>query len=107
MKLIDIEKVREWVKKKLASYHPTEITSGRYALADLLLFLDTLPEESVKKDLKEAAIMKEIEIALLELQRLLKTIPQECKGDSPTATKERRRYMRIKSTISSLIEEEL
>ena len=48
--------------------------------------------------------MKEIELKLLELEELLKTIPAECKGVSNDAHLNRMRYMKVKSTIGDLLE---
>ena len=48
--------------------------------------------------------MKEIELKLLELEELLKTIPLECKGVSNDAHFNRMRYMKVKSTIGDLLE---
>ena len=48
--------------------------------------------------------MKEIELKLLELEELLKTIPAECKGASNDAHFNRMRYMKVKSTIRELLE---
>lgn len=47
--------------------------------------------------------MNEIELKLLELEELLKTIPNECKGESNSMN--RRKYMKIKFTIHNLINE--
>lgn len=40
---------------------------------------------------------------LLELEELLKTIPEECKGNDNAEN--RRKYMKVKSAIQKLIEE--
>ncbi len=48
--------------------------------------------------------MKEIELKLLELGELLKTIPMECKGASNDAHINRMRYMKVKSVIGDLLE---
>ena len=47
MKLIDKEKVIEKINSVLNSYDPNEITSGRYELAKLRDFLDTLEVKEV------------------------------------------------------------
>lgn len=52
-KYIDKDAVIAEINRVLNSYHPTEITSGRYALASLRDFLDTL-------EAKEVDINKEI-----------------------------------------------
>ena len=46
--------------------------------------------------------MKEIEAKLLELNELLKTIPQECKGMENSEN--RQKYIKIKFAIHELIE---
>ena len=53
MKLIDKNKVVAEIKRVLNSYDPNEITSGRYALAELRDFIDTLEVKEV--DLDESA----------------------------------------------------
>ena len=55
MKLIDKEKVIEKINSVLDSYDPNEITSGRYELAKLRDFLDTLEVKEVdfEKEWKE------------------------------------------------------
>ena len=47
--------------------------------------------------------MNEIEMKLLDLNELLKTIPNECKGEANSIN--RRKYMKIKFTINNLINE--
>ena len=47
VQLVDKNIIVEAIKKKLDSYHPTEITSGRYVLNGLLEFLDTLETKNV------------------------------------------------------------
>ena len=47
MQLVDKNIIVEAIKKRLESHHPTEITSGRYALTELLEFLDTLETKNV------------------------------------------------------------
>lgn len=47
--------------------------------------------------------MNEIEMKLLELNELLNTIPNECKGEANSIN--RRKYMKIKFTIHNLINE--
>ena len=49
--------------------------------------------------------MNEIEKKLLELWELLKEVPQECKGMEPSAYENRRRWMKIRSTVHELIGE--
>ena len=39
---------------------------------------------------------------LIEIQKMMSDIPQECKGMSEDAKKERRKYMTIKSMISDM-----
>jgi len=51
---IDKSAVVAEINRVLNSYHPTEITSGRYALVDLRDFLDTL-------EVKDVDLEKEIE----------------------------------------------
>lgn len=46
--------------------------------------------------------MEEIEKKLKELTELLAVIPQECKGQSEQAMKNRWRYMRIRTAIHNL-----
>ena len=41
---------------------------------------------------------------LIEIQKMMSEIPQECKGMSEDAKKERRRYMAIKSMIADILE---
>lgn len=41
---------------------------------------------------------------LIEIQNLMAEIPQECKGMSEEAKKERRRYIAIKSMIADILE---
>ncbi len=50
MELIDKDAVVVEIEKVLNSYHPTEITSGRYALKNLLSFIDTLEVKEVDLD---------------------------------------------------------
>ena len=47
--------------------------------------------------------MFEIEMKLLELEELLRIIPQECKGNSPQASINRRKFVKITSTIHDLL----
>lgn len=75
MKLIDKDKVAEEIKRKLNSYHPTEITSGRYALQDLLSFLDTL-------EVKEVNLEKEVNSQMDLLCNLLCYMDELSNGDS-------------------------
>ena len=46
--------------------------------------------------------MKEIEMKILELDELLKKIPQECKGEGNAEN--RRKWMLIKRAIGDLME---
>ena len=48
--------------------------------------------------------MNEIYDKLFELWELLKDVPQECKGDSPETSKNRREWLHIRSTVHQLIE---
>ena len=41
---------------------------------------------------------------LIEIQKMMSEIPQECKGMSEEAKKERRRYIAIKSMIADILE---
>ena len=52
MELINKAAVVAEVERVLNSYHPTEITSGKYALKNLRSFLDTLEVKEI--DLKNA-----------------------------------------------------
>lgn len=49
---------------------------------------------------------KEVYQKLLELWELLKVVPEDCKGTSPEAYKNRREWMHIRTTIHQLIKEE-
>jgi len=51
MELIDKDKVIAEIERVLNSYDPNEITSGRYALAKLRDFLDTLEVKEVGLDI--------------------------------------------------------
>lgn len=53
MKLIDKDAILAEIERVLNSYDPNEITSGRYALADLRDFINTLEVKEV--DLDESA----------------------------------------------------
>jgi len=41
---------------------------------------------------------------VIEIQEMMSEIPQECKGMSDDAKKERERYMAIKSMIADILE---
>ncbi len=58
MKLIDKEKVIEKINSVLDSYDPNEITSGRYELAKLRDFLDTLEVKEVNLEVEDVFIEK-------------------------------------------------
>lgn len=47
---------------------------------------------------------EKIKKKLLEIQEMMSSIPEECRGMSDTARDSRRKYMSVKSTISNLIE---
>lgn len=47
--------------------------------------------------------MNEIILKLIELEELLKTIPEECKGNNNAEN--RRKYMKVKSAIQKLKED--
>lgn len=49
---------------------------------------------------------KEVYQKLLELWELIKVVPENCKGTSPEASKNRREWMHIRTTIHQLIKEE-
>ena len=51
MELIDKNKVIAEIERVLNSYDPNEITSGRYALADLRDFINTLEVKEVGLDI--------------------------------------------------------
>jgi len=55
MELVDKDKVVEKINSVLDSFDPNEITSGRYALADLRDFINTLEVKDVnfEKELDE------------------------------------------------------
>lgn len=45
-----------------------------------------------------------IKAKLLEIQEMMSAIPQDCKGNTEGARSNRRKYLRVKSTIRDLIE---
>lgn len=47
---------------------------------------------------------EKIKLHLLEIQEMLKEIPQDCKGNSEDARVNRRKYMSVKSMVRDLIE---
>lgn len=47
---------------------------------------------------------EKIKKKLLEIQEMMKEIPQDCKGNSEDARVRRRKYMGVKSMIRDLIE---
>lgn len=49
--------------------------------------------------------MVEIEQKLLELEELLRFVPNECKGNSPEAIINRHKFLKIGTTIHSLLDE--
>ena len=60
----------------------------------------------MKDKLKNIGFMdyEKIKVKLLEIQGMMSAIPQDCKGDTEDARCNRRKYMKVKSTISDLIE---
>lgn len=50
--------------------------------------------------------MNELYNKILELWNIVKEIPEECKGDSEEARKNRSAYMHIRTTIHQLIRKE-
>lgn len=56
---IDKSAVVAEIERKLNSYHPTEITSGRYALTSILDFLDTLEVKEVDFDAEQRNYLTE------------------------------------------------
>lgn len=47
---------------------------------------------------------EKIKLHLLEIQEMMKEIPQDCKGSSEEACVRRRKYMGVKSMVRDLIE---
>ena len=47
---------------------------------------------------------EKIKSKILEVQKMMSEIPQECKGNSEEARCNRRKYIAIKSMVSNLIE---
>ena len=47
---------------------------------------------------------KKIKEKLLEIQEMMREIPQNCKGDSDMARYNRRKYMKVKHGIYELID---
>lgn len=47
---------------------------------------------------------EKIKIKLLEIQEMMSTIPQDCKGNTEEAHSNRLKYLKVKSRISDLIE---
>ena len=45
-----------------------------------------------------------IKIKLLEIQKMMSEIPQDCKGNSENSRINRQKYMTIKSRINDLLE---
>ena len=50
--------------------------------------------------------MEEMYAKILELWNVVKKVPEECKGNSKEASKNRRAWMYVRSTIYPLIREE-
>lgn len=50
--------------------------------------------------------MNEMYNKILELWNMLKEVPEECKGNSEEASKNRRAWMHVRSTIHQLIKKE-
>jgi hypothetical protein len=76
MKLIDKDKVIAEIERVLNSYDPNEITSGRYALADLRDFINTLDvkdpyEECIQYDSIKAGIQAHAETYSFNIESLL------------------------------------
>ena len=65
MKLIDKDKVVTEIDRVLNSYDPNEITSGRYALAELRDFINTLEvkEVNLEKELGKYLDANDIEFS--------------------------------------------
>lgn len=46
---------------------------------------------------------EKIKEKLLEIQEMMREVPQNCEGDSPMAMYHRRKYMKVKREIQKLI----
>ena len=54
--------------------------------------------------MKTKEIQKEVQSKVLDLWNLVKEVPEDCKGSSEEAYKNRRIWMKLRTTIHNLID---